>query len=205
MKKNKLDDFFERIYSVVINTKGSELLLENKEMKDLFFNVLIEKMLDIQAFSDLYTDKVLSAVDASINSSLLDFRASKYQGIIDSTQFIEQVKASKHEFIRHAYVIGFHKFETFAKSLEVYFDGKISNIKGSAFTKFDDYSKSVFKLSLVRDWHKFKQLHVIQFICNASKHSDGYPISKYPKPTDFTNSPEDVKILRASKQFREIF
>jgi hypothetical protein len=203
MKKNHLDDYFEKIINVIAKTPGSHLLYEDEETHHFFFKVLMTRMLEIRTLSFLYSTTVLTSVDSSINSTLLEFNKSKYKKQIDNTEFINEVKALKPEFIRQGYVIAFHKFEVFAKTLQDVFKEKAKKFDKYSNISFDKYSETTFDICIINHWYKFNRLHIIQFISNCTKHSDGYPISKYPKPEIFEEYPENLKIIRSTKEFKD--
>jgi hypothetical protein len=198
IKLNPLDQLIANLVSEFLKIENFSLLYENSKAKQIF-NFLVFRISDLVSYKTLVINSFLPAVSKEIAITKSHIQNSIYKSFIDKNN--TDISDSYFETIRMAYVVVFHKYESFATELKSLMDIYSDDIEDKQGYTFEQFCKNHFNFKFT-DWTFTRTVGKINWICNCIKHYDSKPLKSNP-PIEFEYADPSEKMKITKEQFIE--
>ncbi len=168
--------------------KNFHLTQEEGPGKTLF-EFVIKSFAELQSARELFVNYYIPTADKATTEDIAELNKSKYKSHINLSEL--DLKENYYEIVRLGYVAIYHKYEIFIKQLLINAEAIYSEISDKNVT-LENYIQKTFQFKIC-DITYSPKLHRINYICNCTKHYDGYPRKTNP-PKGFENLPQDKKL-----------
>lgn len=196
MKKRKVNLFdiiIESLADSFSKVKGFSTFQDSEEGKRSF-DFIVKSISDLEDFQSLFLNYFIPATNKAIHNSWSQMNNSKYKNLLNITR--DDLKENLYETIRMGYVILFHKYESYLKSLVNHVDMVMKEVYDEyGLLPLNDYCKKEFQIDIFKSHNLFPSVNRINYVSNCVKHYDGYPHKKPIHPYfTFSNKNEKIKL-----------
>lgn len=191
---NKYDTFIESLTKQFSTIPNFQLTQEDGPGKTLF-NSIVKRIAELNSLKTLYINYYIPTALKATDDDIIEISKSKYKSLIPLTD--KDLKENYYETVRLGYVAAYHKYEIFIKELITNSENIFSELNDKNVL-LDKYIEKTFGFKIF-DVSYSPTLHRINYLCNCTKHYDGYP-RKATKPKYFETFPEDTKIDFTEKE-----
>ncbi len=165
---NPIDDLTERLSNAFNSVKDEKGVLSEEEVMKIK-TTIATGLLSINGSKDLIAEKFLPAARTEIRTTKNYILKSKYANHLKDTY--NQIDELHYEVIRMGYVLTFHKYENFINDVLLMIESLISSDITNTLS-LSEYMKRKFHFH-PKQWYKNQSTHIVNFIANCTKHSDG--------------------------------
>lgn len=196
---NPVDDLTEKLAQVFLNVQDKSGTLSEEELTKIKTTIAVG-IISIKSSVDLVSHSFLPAARSEITKSKNQILKSKYKNILLDTY--DKVEELHYEVIRLGYVLSFHKYEYLVKSILDLFDSFCTedNKNGDLGNYMD--KKLKFRPT---QWYKAPETHIVSFISNCTKHSDGkckLDKALYSKPLRYAEVSNQEYLTPSLKEYK---
>lgn len=193
---NPLDQLINNLFIEFSKIENFNLIQNDPNAKG-FFNLVAFRISDILSYKNLVINSFIPAVNKEIIRTKQYINTSVYKSVINKEVY--DLNDSYFETIRMAYVVIFHKYESYANELKSMMDVYFQSNADTQGIDFSNFCSKTFNLKL-NDWKLTKTLTKINWICNCIKHYDSFP-SKPNPPIQFLLAPKDQRLQLTKEDF----
>ncbi len=185
---NKYDIFIDNLIKNFSGITNFHLTQEEGAGKALF-DFVVKSFAELHSAKSLFVDYYIPIADKATSDDIAELNKSKYKSHINLTEL--DLKENYFETVRLGYVSIYHKYEIFVDELLIKVEEVFSEISNKNIT-LDMYIQKNFQFK-IHDITYSPSLHRINYICNCTKHYDGYPRKANP-PKEFEYHSQDKKL-----------
>jgi hypothetical protein len=185
---NKYDIFIDNLTKNFSGIKNFHLTQEEGAGKTLF-DFVVKSFAELNSAKALFVNYYIPTAAKATSDDIKELNKSKYKSLINLSDL--ELKENYYETVRLGYVAVYHKYEIFIKQLLINAEAVYAEISNKNVT-LENYIEKTFQFKIL-DIKYSPNLHRINYICNCTKHYDGFPRKTYP-PKEFENLPQDKKL-----------